>query len=138
MAPAMRLITAMTGLVLLTALALLSLSYRTAGTPVLWAELAVVAGILVLAVALAWTVAPDQREATAAVHAGRLDNAAAARRARTSAFLDAGLKRQTIERVLEQYAQRDRMFSAVVESARHPIITLALDGTITSWNPIAE
>jgi PAS domain S-box-containing protein len=39
---------------------------------------------------------------------------------------------------LEQSTQRERMFSAAVESATYPIITKTLDGTITAWNPAAE
>jgi PAS domain S-box-containing protein len=120
MAPAVRLISAMTGLVLLTAAALLSLSYRGAGAPVLWAELAVVASILVLAVALALTVAPYSGAGASAARPGRVN------------VTDASAH------TLEEYARRDRMFSALVGAARHPIITLALDGTITSWNPVAE
>jgi PAS domain S-box-containing protein len=42
------------------------------------------------------------------------------------------------EAALAQYAERDRMFIAVVESARSPIVTKTLDGTITAWNPSAE
>jgi PAS domain S-box-containing protein len=39
---------------------------------------------------------------------------------------------------LVQYAERERMFIALFETARYPIISKALDGTITAWNPAAE
>jgi PAS domain S-box-containing protein len=47
-------------------------------------------------------------------------------------------KRRHTEAELEQYAQRERMIIAAVESAKSPIITKTLDGTITAWNPAAE
>jgi PAS domain S-box-containing protein len=105
MALAIRLIAAMTGLVLLTATALGALAYRSIETPILLAGLAAVAGILVLAIRLAWAVAR------------KFGNVAIA---------------------LEQSTQRERMFSAAVQSARHPIVTMTPDGTITTWNPAAE
>jgi PAS domain S-box-containing protein len=99
MALAIRLIAAMTGLVLLTATALGALAYRSIETPILLAGLAAVAGILVLAVLLAWAMARNSANAAS--------------------------------------RQRERMLAAV-QSARHPIVTLTLDGKITSWNPGAE
>ena len=44
------------------------------------------------------------------------------------------------ESVSEQrrHGERERLFSAVVESSNDAIITQALDGTITGWNPAAE
>jgi PAS domain S-box-containing protein len=36
------------------------------------------------------------------------------------------------------HAERERLFSAAVESTNDSIVTLTLDGTITSWNPAAE
>jgi PAS domain S-box-containing protein len=50
-----------------------------------------------------------------------------------------------VERLREQssferkyYAERERLFGAVVESSNDAIITESLDGTITSWNHAAE
>ena len=38
----------------------------------------------------------------------------------------------------ERHTERERLFSAVVESSNDAIITQALDGTITGWNRAAE
>jgi PAS domain S-box-containing protein len=38
----------------------------------------------------------------------------------------------------DRHSERERLFSAVVESSNDAIITKALDGTITGWNPAAE
>ena len=38
----------------------------------------------------------------------------------------------------ERHSERERLFSAVVESSNDAIITKTLDGTITGWNPAAE
>jgi PAS domain S-box-containing protein len=127
MALAIRLIAAMTGLVLLTATALGLLAYRSIGTPILVAGIAAVACILALAVLLARIVAQGSTEGTAVEL-----------RHKTGALIDESRKRGTIELALEQHAQRQRMFSAAMEQASYPIITKTLDGTITAWNPAAE
>ncbi len=128
---AIRLIAAMTGLVLLTATALGSLADGTGGTPILSAGLAAILGAAALAILPGWLGA---RKAAA----GKRDRMAAELREKTAALLDASNTRQALELALEQSAQRERMLSAAVESARHPIVTMTLDGTIKTWNPAAE
>ena len=38
----------------------------------------------------------------------------------------------------EEHSERERLFSAVVESSHDAIVLMTLDGTITSWNKAAE
>jgi PAS domain S-box-containing protein len=38
----------------------------------------------------------------------------------------------------EEHSERERLFSAVIESSHDAIILMGLDGTITSWNKAAE
>ena len=42
------------------------------------------------------------------------------------------------EAARDHHAERERLFSAAVESSNDPIITMSLDGTITGWNSAAE
>ncbi len=42
------------------------------------------------------------------------------------------------EAARDHFAARERLYSAAVESSNDAIVTLALDGTITGWNPAAE
>src|SRR6202012_1048805 len=56
--------------------------------------------------------------------------------ARLSVLLQA-LRRQAASEQ-QRHTERERLFSAVVESSNDAIITKALDGTITGWNPAAE
>ena len=134
MALALRLIAAMT--VLVTATALGWLARGSGVTPVLSSGLA--AGIPVLALALGWMVAGDSITAAISLRAAERDRMAADLRAKTTALVEESSKRHAIEQALGEFAQRERMFSAAVESASYPIITKSLDGTITGWNPAAE
>jgi PAS domain S-box-containing protein len=149
----------MSGLVLLTAAVLGLLAYRRVDTAILLDGFAAVAGILVLAVLLvhllmrplvrmtaavqaftrdANAMAPISAAGEIGVLAGAFQRMAAEVRAKSAALNQESSKRRHAEAELEQYAQRECRFIAVVESAKSPIITKTLDGTITAWNPAAE
>jgi PAS domain S-box-containing protein len=98
------------------------------GTPALSAALATVAACPVLLL-LGWSVAG---------HSAERNRMAAALRDKTAALIEESNKRRAIELALDRYVQRERLFSAAVESAGHPVISKTLDGTITAWNPAAE
>ena len=49
----------------------------------------------------------------------------------------AGLSRQAASE-REEHSERERLFSAVIESSHDAIILMTLDGTVTSWNKAAE
>ncbi|HLH93184.1 MAG TPA: PAS domain S-box protein [Xanthobacteraceae bacterium] len=42
------------------------------------------------------------------------------------------------ETALARHAERERLFSAVIEHSNDAVVTKTLDGTITAWNPAAE
>ncbi len=50
---------------------------------------------------------------------------------------EVGEHRRTIA-ARDHHAERERLFSAAVESSNDAIITMSLDGTITGWNSAAE
>jgi len=150
---------AMGGLVLLTAAALGSLAYGSVDTPILLDGAAAVGVILVLTVLLGHlsmrslvrmtaAVAAFTRDDNAAapipasgeigIIAGAIRRMAADAREKSAALDRESSKRRHAEAELAQCAQRERMFVAVVESAKAPIIAKTLDGTITAWNPAAE
>lgn len=127
MALAIRLIAATT--VLLTATAFGWLAHDEVGTPILSAGLATVAGVPVLALLLGWMAAG--KSAPAEIGSGKRERTTAELAKSTAALAAERNKRRTTELALEQYEQRERMFSAAVEQASYPIITKTLDGTIT-------
>jgi PAS domain S-box-containing protein len=54
-----------------------------------------------------------------------------------SAIIDIS-ERKRSEAALQQFAERDQLFVAAVESSDDAIVTKSLDGVITAWNPAAE
>jgi PAS domain S-box-containing protein len=54
-----------------------------------------------------------------------------------SAIIDIS-ERQRTEAALRQFAEREQLFLAAVETSDDAIITKTLDGIITAWNPAAE
>jgi PAS domain S-box-containing protein len=124
----MRLFASMIGGALLAVAVLGWLALAGSGTPVLVAALATVAAFPVLPL-LGWLVAERSADR---------NRMAADLRDKTAALIDESNKRRSIELALDRYVQRERLFSAAVEAAGHPVISKTLDGTITAWNPAAE
>ncbi len=117
----------MIGGALLAAAVLGWLAVAVSGTPALAAALAMAAACPVLL--LGWLMARHSADRT---------RMAADLRDKTAALIEESNKRRAIELALDRYVQRERLFSAAVESAGHPVISKTLDGTITAWNPAAE
>jgi PAS domain S-box-containing protein len=72
------------------------------------------------------------------IRSGELDRMAAELREKTAALREESNKRRASELALEQYAQRERMLSTAVQSTRHALVTMTLEGTIKTWNLGAE
>jgi PAS domain S-box-containing protein len=135
MALGVRVLATITGLVALIATALALLADRSAAAPSLSAGL-VVSGTLVLAVALGWTMARGSAPGTTG--ASTLDRLAAELRDKTAALVAEGDRRRAAELASERHAHRERVLSAAVQSSRHAVITVTLEGSIKTWNPGAE
>jgi PAS domain S-box-containing protein len=58
--------------------------------------------------------------------------------AKTDALRQEAMEHRRTEAARDHYAARERLFSAAVESSNDAVVTEALDGTITGWNPAAE
>ena len=59
-------------------------------------------------------------------------------REKTAALQREILEHRRTEAALEHHADRERLFSAAVESSNDAIATETLDGVITGWNPASE
>lgn len=57
---------------------------------------------------------------------------------KTAALKAEIIERRRAETEKERYAERDRLYSTLVESSNDAILILTLDGVITGWNPAAE
>lgn len=57
---------------------------------------------------------------------------------KTAALVTEIEKHRRTEAALERHADRERLFSAAVESSNDAIVTMTLDGIITGWNPACE
>jgi len=58
--------------------------------------------------------------------------------AKTAALEREIAEHRRTEAARDHYAERERLFSAAVESSNDAIVTKSIDGTITGWNPAAE
>jgi PAS domain S-box-containing protein len=58
--------------------------------------------------------------------------------AKTAALEREVAEHRRTEAARDHHAERERLFSAAVESSNDAIVTKSLDGTITGWNPAAE
>jgi PAS domain S-box-containing protein len=58
--------------------------------------------------------------------------------AKTAALQQEIEEHRRTEAARDHHAERERLFSAAVESSNDAIITMSLDGTITGWNSAAE
>jgi PAS domain S-box-containing protein len=134
MAPTTKLMAAMSGLVLLAAMALGLVVHRSIDAPALLNSLIVVAGLLGVALAaasfLGRTLSATPASNQASDRAAQVDKASLRPVLRPERGAD--------ESPFEQYGQWKRLFIAAVESASYPVITTTLDGIITAWNPAAE
>lgn len=147
MTVSMRLTVTMAGLVLVAAIALGFLARAGTDLPVLFAGLAIVLAILILTVMVAHHVSRPPIEMAELVRA--LPHAAPERVCTSG---DIGFVARAVDRMadekgddsakltrrpherrrtqsLEQYAGRERIFIAAVESASYPVIAKASDGT---------
>ena len=59
-------------------------------------------------------------------------------KAKTAALEREVQEHRRTEAARDHLAERERLFSAAVESSNDAIVTQSLDGTITGWNPAAE
>jgi len=157
-----RLTAATIGLVLLTGSALELLIDRHVEASTLVAGLTAVSGILILTAPLAHsltrpltrpltrmadaveayihdasTLTPISATGKIGILAHAFDRMATEICKQSAKLNHASNKRRNSQAALEQYAGRDRMFVAAVESASYPMVTKTLDGRITAWNPAA-
>jgi PAS domain S-box-containing protein len=58
--------------------------------------------------------------------------------AKTAALEREVQEHRRTEAARDRHAERERLFSAAVESSHDAIVTISLDGSITGWNPAAE
>jgi len=82
--------------------------------------------------------APIHRKDEIGVLARAFVRAAGEVRQKTGALEEEVTRHRDTEAALLRHADRERLFSAAVESSEDTIVTKTLDGVITGWNPAAE
>ncbi len=104
----------------------------------IWLMVALIAGLLDIAL----TTIFNATRFDLGYYAGRLYGLCAASVVLAVLLVDnVGLQvklSRLLQQLRERHSERERLFSAVVESSNDAILTMTLDGVVTSWNRAAE
>jgi PAS domain S-box-containing protein len=111
MALATRLMVAMTGLAVLTAMALSLIAFQRVGTPILLSSIAAAAGVQITAILLAGQLARRSRIGPVGLRRRALARVSNELRDKSAALIEERKSRRDAESALEQTAQRERLFT---------------------------